>query len=82
MNPLLLAAQAVCTFLVASFLVLVCIPRLHTPVRAWLRPHAVHHVESGLDIVLAAQHWQSPWLTQLFIKSSHSVSVSFYVGRC
>ena len=72
--------SALCVTLVALFLILVCIPALHTPVRAWLRPIAVHHVERGLDIVLAAQRWQSPWLTTLFTKSSHSVSVSFYVS--
>ncbi|EFN52812.1 hypothetical protein CHLNCDRAFT_138478 [Chlorella variabilis] len=74
------AFTALCLVLVAGFLTLVMIPRLHTPVRAWLRPHAIHHVESGLDLVLAAQRWQSPWLTQLFTKSSHSVSVTFYAS--
>ncbi len=37
--------SALCVTLVSLFLVLVCIPRLHAPVRAWLRPLAVHHVE-------------------------------------
>lgn len=41
------AFTALCLVLVAGFLTLVMIPRLHTPVRAWLRPHAIHHVESG-----------------------------------
>jgi hypothetical protein len=72
---------ALCVSLVGLFLILVCIPRLHTPVRAWLRPLAVHHVERGLEVVVAAQKYQAPWLTSLFTKSSHSVSVTFYVSH-
>ena len=71
--------QALCVTLVGLFLVLVLIPPLHSPVRQLLRPLAIHHVESGLDLVYLAQRFQSPWLTYLFTKSSHSVSVTFYV---
>lgn len=34
----------------------------------------------GLSWVLAAQRWQTPLLTALFMHSSHSVSVTFYVS--
>ena len=74
-----LGFQALCVTLVGLFLVLVLIPPLHLPVRRFLRPLAIFHVESGLDLVHLAQSFQSPWLTYLFTKSSHSVSVTFYV---
>lgn len=73
------AFSALCAATVAAFLVLVMTPRLHSPVRAWLRPRAVERVESGLAVVAAAQRHQRPWLTRLFQHSSHSVSVTFYV---
>ncbi len=75
------AFSALCAATVAAFLVLVMIPRLHSPVRAWLRPRAVERVESGLVLVAAAQRLQRPWLTWLFQHSSHTVSVTFYVRR-
>ncbi|KAL4440217.1 hypothetical protein ABPG75_003218 [Micractinium tetrahymenae] len=74
------AFSALCAATVAAFLVLVMIPRLHSPVRAWLRPRAVERVESGLVLVAAAQRRQHPWLTWLFVHSSHSVSVTFYAS--
>ena len=73
------AFSALCVTLVAAFLLLVCTPALHAPVRARLRPAAVWAVEQGLGWVQTAQRWQSPLLTSLFTKSSASVSVTFYV---
>lgn len=73
------AFTALCAACVAGFLLLVCTPRLHAPVRARLRPAAIERVEGGLGWCVAAQRWQSPWLTALMTQSSHSVSVSFYV---
>lgn len=75
------AFSTLCVTLVAAFLLLVCTPRLHAPVRARLRPAAVRHVERGLSWCVAAQRWQTPLLTQLMMHSSHSVSVSFYVRK-
>ncbi|PSC73444.1 lipid phosphate phosphatase delta [Micractinium conductrix] len=74
------AFAALCGTLVALFLALVCVPCLHVPVRARLRPWTIHHVESGLEWVVAAQRLQTPWLTRLFTQSSHSVSVTFYAS--
>ncbi|PRW39349.1 lipid phosphate phosphatase delta [Chlorella sorokiniana] len=72
--------SALCVALVAAFLLLVCTPVLHQPVRARLRPLALQEVEQGLSWVLAAQRWQHPLLTSLFMHSSHSVSVTFYAS--
>lgn len=71
---------ALCASVVAAFLVLVCIPRLHMPVRARLRPLAILEVENGLSWVYEAQRFRRPWLTTLFSHSSHSVSVTFYAS--
>ena len=57
-----------------------CLAASLPQVRARLRPWTIHHVESGLEWVVAAQRLQTPWLTRLFTQSSHSVSVTFYVS--
>lgn len=72
------AVQGVCVFLVLLFLVFCCIPWLHQPIRQLVRPWVVFHVEGGLAWVAAAQRHRRPWLTNLFERSSHSVSVGFY----
>jgi membrane-associated phospholipid phosphatase len=70
--------QLVCASLVTLFIIAVCIPWLHQPARATLRPWVVYHVEAGVSIVAAAQKYNTPWLTWVFVQSSHSVSVGFY----
>lgn len=70
--------QSVCICLVLLFASLCCVPRLHHPVRQVLRPLVVHHVEAGLAWVEWAQGYEAPWLTAVFERSSHSVSVGFY----
>lgn len=72
--------QSVCICLVLLFASLCCVPRLHHPVRQVLRPLVVHHVEAGLAWVEWAQGYEAPWLTAVFERSSHSVSVGFYVS--
>lgn len=42
--------------------------------------HMIPLATQGLSWVLAAQRWQTPLLTSLFMHSSHSVSVTFYVS--
>ncbi|KAK9823486.1 hypothetical protein WJX72_003099 [[Myrmecia] bisecta] len=59
--------------------VLCCIPPLHEPLRALLRPKVVKWVEQTLPAVLRAQQYQTHWLTTAFTWSSYSVSVPFYV---
>lgn len=64
---------------VFSLLTLCCLPPLHLPLRTWLRPIVVFHVERGFQWVVWAQAHQNPLLTALFTWSSHTVSVAFYV---
>ena len=71
--------QFVCVFLVSTFIVFCCIPRLHSSVRELVRPSVLFWVERGIDWNVWAQQYKRPWLTNLFEQSSHSVSVGFYV---
>ena len=77
---LVIAFQAGCVALVSLFLGFCCVPALHSPAREVLRPLALHHVESGLWAVQAAQRVASPPLTLAFKWSSEAVSVGFYVS--
>ena len=74
------AVEVVCVFLVAMFLIVCCIPPLHRPLRALIRPWVIYHVEGGLDWVAYFQTFHTDWLTSLFFTSSHTVSVPFYVS--
>ena len=56
-----------------------CIPVLHVPVRNFLRPTVVYHVERGLLRVHQAQRFEHWVVTLLFDLSSRTVSVPFYV---
>lgn len=75
---IVILAQVTCVIFVVSFLVFCFLPPLHKPIRSYLHPAVVHHVERGLDVVLFLQRYEAPWLTVLFEVSSHSVSVAFY----
>ena len=64
-----------------SLLVLLfCLPPLHSPIRARVRPAVTRRVRSGLAVVAWLQARRTPGLTAFFSAASATVSVPFYVA--
>ena len=66
------------TSVVALFLFVIWVSRLRDVMRRYAYAWARKHVEDGIQWVIFAQKFKSPWLTSLFVQASHSVSVGFY----
>jgi len=64
----------------ALLVALFCLPPLHSPMRALVRPAVTARVRSGLAIVAWIQARRTPGLTAFFSAASATVSVPFYVA--
>ena len=71
--------QAVSSISLLAITVFCCVPPLHKPVRKFVRPWVVFHVQRGFGWVRFFQKNQSSLITFLSSVSSQSVSVPFYV---
>lgn len=66
------------TVLTLCFVVLCCIPALHTRARRLVQPFVIYHVESGLDWVRFFQQYRTGACTLLADSIGHTVSVPWY----
>ena len=69
--------QAVSSTSLLAITVFCCVPPLHKPVRKFVRPWVVFHVQRGFGWVRFFQKHQSSLVTFLSSVSSQSVSVPF-----